>query len=885
MSLDIKALVAKLNRTCRAALEQAASDCVRQHHFAVELEHVLACLLAAPGTEFGIVLAQYDVDPGLVSSQLAAFLAGLKQGNTRTPALSPRILEVIEAAWLISSVQLGSTLVGSGALLFAMLDQDAARGALVESCPALVRIPRAALRSDLKQLVAGSAESAQPAPVPKSGPAAPAAAPGQAGADSALARFTQDMTASARAGRIDPILGRDDEIRQVIDILIRRRQNNPILTGEAGVGKTAVVEGLALRIAAGDVPPPLQEVTLRLLDLALLQAGAGLKGEFEERLKSVIAEVAASAKPVILFIDEAHTMIGAGGAAGQGDAANLLKPALARGELRTIAATTWAEYKRYFEKDPALARRFQVVKVGEPDEATAELMLRGLASRLEDHHKVRILDEAVSAAVRLSHRYITGRQLPDKAISVLDTACARVAVGMATAPAAIEDARLRVSTAEAEIARLDREERTGRDHAARLDHLRAVVAEGGVELETLQQRWDAERALAATIGERLAALERPAETAQDPAERAEAVAALRAELGELGSGSGGAMVPVWVDGETVAQVIAGWTGIPVGRLAQDEISAIRSLQARMGERLVGQDQALAAIARRIQIYHAGLAEVGKPVGVFLLAGPSGVGKTETALTLAELMYGGERALVVINMSEFQEAHTVALLKGAPPGYVGYGTGGILTEAVRRQPYSVVLLDEVEKAHPDVLEMFYQVFDKGHMEDAEGTAVDFRNCLFLLTSNLGTEELMRLCSGPLRPELDEAQAVLRPALLRRLKPALLGRMTVIPYYPVSDDVLRAIVGMKLDRLRRRLEAQHGAAMQFGPELAGTIAARCTEVDSGARNIDQILTGSLLPGLAELVLSRMAENQPFTAVTVGHDGASFTYAFEPAEVAPA
>jgi len=879
MSLDTKALIAKLGKPCRKALEEAAESCVSHTHFSVELEHLLLRLLARRDSEFAQILRYYEIDTDRVEAELLQALDTMKRGNGRTPTLAPRILEAIEAAWLISSVQLGSPVERSGALLLGILDRDTLRGAMAEAAPSLLLLPRDRLRADFVELVRNSAEDekaapgARPAAVAPAADPAVAAGPGPARDPGALGQFTIDLTANAREGRIDPILGRDAEIRQVIDILMRRRQNNPILTGEAGVGKTAVAEGLALRIAAGDVPEPLRNVTIRVLDLGLLQAGAGLKGEFEQRLKNVIAEVAASPTPIILFIDEAHTLIGAGGSAGQGDAANLLKPALARGELRTIAATTWAEYRKYFEKDPALARRFQVVKVAEPSEPAAEIMLRGLVGRTEAHHQVHILDEAVTAAVRLSHRYISGRQLPDKAISVLDTACARVAVAQASTPPAVEAAIRRTDVIEHEIRSLERDVQAGVDHSERLSGLHAELETAKAERAELEARWQREQEHAREL---LACLD---EAGRGEGGRAAALPELKRRLAEVQGEE--PMVPVWVDAAVVAGVIAGWTGIPVGRMLQSEMATMLSLETLMGERLVGQPQALEAIARRIRTHHAGLGDPEKPVGVFLLAGPSGVGKTETAITLADLMYGGERSLIVINMSEFQEAHTVALLKGAPPGYVGYGTGGILTEAVRRQPYSVILLDEIEKAHPDVLELFYQVFDKGRMEDSEGIEIDFRNTLILMTSNLGSTELIELAADSgTTPSVEAAVEAIRPILVRALKPALLARMVVVPYFPLADESLRRIVDLKLDRVRRRLSERHGAELRFAPDLARGIAARCLEVDSGARNVDHILTGTLLPQLSDRILSRMADGKPFRSIAVGLDGDGFTYTFDEA-----
>ncbi|MCE7959813.1 MAG: type VI secretion system ATPase TssH, partial [Acidobacteria bacterium ACB2] len=695
----------------------------------------------------------------------------------------------------------------------------------------------------------------------------------------ALDRFAQDLTARAAAGGMDPIVGRDDEIRQIIDVLMRRRQNNPILTGEAGVGKTAVVEGFALRIAAGDVPGPLKNVALRTLDLGLLQAGAGIKGEFENRLKSVIDEVKASPQPIILFIDEAHTMIGAGGSAGQNDAANLLKPALARGELRTMAATTWAEYKKYFEKDAALARRFQVVKVEEPTEPVAIVMMRALAKNLEKHHKgIRILDEAVESSVKLSHRYISGRQLPDKCVSVLDTACAKVAIGQAATPGPVEDTHRLIDQLTVEIDALEREAAVGADHAKRIDAAKAQKAEAEAKLKLLDEQWKKEIELVGKIREVREKLEASAGGGTAPEE----VEALRAEMGRLkadleaAQGDTPMMAPD-VNAQAIAEVIAGWTGIPVGKMQADEIETVRRLAPLLGERVIGQDHALQALAQKIQTSRAGLTDPRRPIGVFLLVGPSGVGKTETAITLADALYGGERNMVTINMSEFQESHTVSSLKGSPPGYVGYGEGGVLTEAVRRKPYSVVLLDEVEKAHPDVMELFYQVFDKGQMEDGEGREIDFKNTVILLTTNAETDQIMKLCSDPeTAPDPLKLVETIKPGLNKIFKPALLGRMSIIPYYPISEPVMRQIIKLQLGRIAKRLKENHDAAFTYDPAVVDEIAGRCKEVESGARNVDAILTRTVLPDMSGEFLSRMAEGKTIGSVHVRvGEGGKFVY----------
>ncbi len=888
MALEMRALVAKLDTACRNALEEAAQLCVSRTHFNVEVEHFLLRILETANDELTAILRYYEVPMPAAIAELRTSLDRLKRGNARTPAMSPLIQVLLETAWLTSSVDLDAKMTRPGAILLAFLEQDNLRGLARESCPSLLTIPRERLREALPELLrsvdrdrrqaakedakraAGQAfaeATGQTFDPPQATPvkAAPAATKG-----SAFDRFTIDLTAAAREGKMDPILGRDDEIRQAIDILMRRRQNNPILTGEAGVGKTAVVEGLAQRIASGNVPPALRDVSIRVLDIGLLQAGAGMRGEFEERLKQVITEVTSSPTPVILFIDEAHTIIGAGGAAGQGDAANLLKPALARGEMRTIAATTWAEYKRYIEKDPALARRFQVVKVEEPPEDTAILMVRGLVGNLEAHHGVRIQDSAVAAAVRLSARYLPGRQLPDKAISLLDTSCARAAMAQNAMPAELEAAHHRLLVVNEELRLLRREEAIGGDHGVRIKGLEAERAQLDEQREQLDARWQAESALVQSIHAMMAALHSGAEDAPDLTDLRRAQSDLEALQGDR------PMMPVCVDARLVGEVVSGWTGIPVGRMLRDELVSVLTLEDGMRRRLVGQDQALAAIARRMHTYRADLGEPQKPVGVFLLVGPSGVGKTETALTLADLLYGGERNVITVNMSEYQEAHTVAKLKGAPPGYVGFGAGGVLTEAVRRNPYAVLLLDEVEKAHPDVMDLFYQVFDKGVMEDGEGVEVSFRNTIILLTSNLGDDHLMRLCRDGAPPDVADAEAAVRPALQARFAPAFLARLTVVPYYPLDDAVIRSIVNLKLSRIVDRLNNHHRATLTFGAGVADAIAARCTEVESGARTVDHIVTHSLLPALSERILDHMVQARPFdtVAVDLGADG-GFVY----------
>jgi type VI secretion system protein VasG len=894
MSNDLSSLISKLNPICRRGLEGAAALCINQTHYDVEIEHLLLKLLEDDGTDILAILRHFDLDPANVIKELTKAMDGFKRGNGRTPALSPHLTRLIEAAWMQSSLTLGEGVIRSGSLLLALGADDSLRALLLTSSITLMRIPGEGLRAAARNILATTKESttrrrdADGEPIAGAAPGSgkPGERERRATNTPSLDQYTIDLTALAAEGKIDPAIGRDNEIRQVVDILLRRRQNNPILTGEAGVGKTAVVEGFADRVAKGDVPPMLRNASVRTLDLGLLQAGAGVKGEFEHRLKTVIEEVKASTRPIILFIDEAHTIIGAGGQAGQGDAANLLKPALARGELRTIAATTWAEYKKYIEKDPALARRFQVVKVEEPTEESAIAMLRSVANKLEHHHGVRILDEAVKDAVSLSHRYLPERRLPDKAISVLDTACSRVAIGQNGTPPAIEDARRTVDELAVELRIARREHLTATEVTSAVTDVAQDLAAARIRLAELEERWKEEAAAVAEIRgihTQLDELLEATETDEGERDRLNQILA-RLEKGLEAIQADFPMIPTNVDPEVVASVISGWTGIPVGRMMTDEIHTILTLREKLGERVVGQPEALDTIAKRIRTYRAGLDDPGKPVGVFLLAGPSGVGKTETAVTLAEVLFGGERNLITVNMSEFQEAHTVSSLKGAPPGYVGYGTGGVLTEAVRRRPYSVVLLDEVEKAHPDVLELFYQVFDKGMMEDGEGVAVDFKNTVIFLTSNVGSDALIRACppSGT-RPSQEELVALIRPELVARFKPALLGRMVIVPYLPLRDVEIREIVKLKLNKIERRVRDQHAAALTYTPQVVELITQRCTEVDTGARNVDHIVTHSMLPELSARVLDLVARGDRLGSAHLSVDStSSFVYELLAADV---
>jgi type VI secretion system protein VasG len=873
-TIDLKSLVGKLDDHCRRALEAAAGLTLSRSHYNVEIEHWLLKLVDGTGTDIPLVLRHYDLDEGRFRTDLNASLDKMRTGNARAPGLSPDIIELAKQAWLLASIEQGLTRLRSGHLIWALLADETLARRSRDVSSQLLRLQPDALKRDFDAILGGSSETATVLTAGEPGAAPTAGSAPRPAGTAALDQFTIDLTARARAGRIDPILGRDLEIRQVIDILTRRRQNNPILTGEAGVGKTAVVEGFALRIAAGDVPPALKDVTLRTLDLGLLQAGAGVKGEFENRLKSVIEETQASPKPIILFIDEAHTLIGAGGTAGQGDAANLLKPALARGELRTIAATTWAEYKKYFEKDAALTRRFQTVKVEEPTEAVAVAMIRGLVGTLEAHHKIRILDEALIAAVRLSARFIPSRQLPDKAVSLIDTACARAAMSQATIPAPIEDLQRRIALIDTEIGILQREEASGAEHAARIGELNEERVGANDRLGTLEKKWEDERSIVAEIAEARAALEAPDGALDRSAERAR-LTGLMERLHRI-QGEQPLIFPV-VDAQAVAEIVENWTGIPAGRMRSDEIRTVMNLKQAMEQRIIGQPHALEAVAQAIQTSRAKLTDPRKPIGVFLMVGTSGTGKTETALTLANLLYGGEQNLTTINMTEFKEEHKVSLLMGSPPGYIGYGEGGILTEAVRRRPYSVLLLDEMEKAHPGVQDVFFQVFDKGNMKDGEGRDIDFKNTVIVMTSNAGTDLITKLFADPdTAPDAAGLAEALRPELMKYFRPAFLGRVTLVPYFPLSDAIIRQIVDLQLARIRARVWDSYRATFVYNVSVAEAIAARCKESSSGARNIENILSRTLLPELSAQVLARLADGFLLSRVTVDTDSAgAFSY----------
>jgi type VI secretion system protein VasG len=874
------ALFGKLDELSYRALESATVFCKMRGNPYVELSHWLHQLLQQPDSDLHRIVRHYEIDSARLSRDLLEALDRLPRGATSVSDLSVHVEEATERGWLFASLKFDSTRVRTGHLAVGMTKTNGLRNALAAISRELLKISPDDLVVKLEKIIAGSPEErmapAAPAGDSKAAGADGPVAPAALGRQEALAKYAVDLTERARKKEIDSIVGRDEEIRQIVHVLMRRRQNNPILTGEAGVGKTAVVEGLAVRIAAGDVPPALKDVSLRALDIGLLQAGASMKGEFENRLRQVIEEVQSSPRPIILFIDEAHTLIGAGGAAGTGDAANLLKPALARGTLRTIAATTWAEYKKHIEKDPALTRRFQVVAVDEPSEEKAILMMRGGAGALESHHKVQLLDEAIHAAVHLSHRYIPDRQLPDKSVSLLDTACARVAISQNSIPPPVEDARRSIEALETELALIDRELAVGIDTGDRKPEAETALAEVRSRLEGVEHRWKAEKALVDRILAIRDALRKDGEAA-DRQEKLAELGGLEKEL-EMMQGDDPLILP-GVDEQAVAAVVSDWTGIPVGRMVRNEIETILGLAGLLGKRVVGQSHGLELVAKRIQTARAGLENPNKPIGVFLLVGPSGVGKTETALAIAETLYGGEQNVITINMSEFQEAHTVSTLKGSPPGYVGYGEGGVLTEAVRRRPYSVVLLDEVEKAHPDVHELFFQVFDKGWMEDGQGVRIDFKNTIILLTSNAGSDVLMRLCqNGRERPADSDLQAAIRPSLLKVFPAALLGRMVVIPYYPLSDEMLGGIVRLQLDRIKGRVEDQYEIPFTYDQSAVDLITSRCTEVESGGRMIDAVLTNSLLPHMSRELLRRRLDGTPAKKAEVTAKGGQFAIAFE-------
>jgi type VI secretion system protein VasG len=857
-----RTLLRKLDATCTRALERAASACIASRHYEVTVEHLLYALIDDPGSDVHAILEAFRVDPTHGRASLQRVLADLRSGNAGKPTFSMLLLEWVQDAWVLASTELGETRVRSGAL-FARLAASASRYSATD-LPFLSLIPRDQLRTELAVLTSTSAESAELAAkgeggakegeAPRAGSATSLGAP-----DGPLARYTSDLTQRAKDGHLDPVFGREPEIRQLVDILMRRRKNNPMIVGEAGVGKTALVEGLALRIAEGTVPAQLRDVALLSLDLGALQAGAGVKGEFEQRLKGVIQEVKSSPRPIVLFIDEAHTLIGAGGPQGGGDAANMLKPALARGELRTIAATTWAEFKRYFEKDAALERRFQPVKVDEPSIEVATLMLRGVARRFEESHGVVIQDEAVSAAVELSSRYLAGRQLPDKAVDLLDTSASRVKVLRAAPPAVLEDARAQLAGVERELEALLHDEKAGIDvEAERRVRLEARKAELQASAAKYEQLVTEQLAIVARIDELRAG---DASLRPQLREQLELLRAIKRE--DL-------LVHADVDEKVVAAVISDWTGIPAGKMVKDDVKAILELEDRLRLRVRGQDPALAALGRELRAARSDLKSPNTPLGVFLLVGPSGVGKTETALGLADVLFGGERFIVTINMSEFQERHTVSRLIGSPPGYVGYGEGGVLTEAVRQRPYSVVLLDEVEKADREVLNLFYQVFDKGMLSDGEGRVIDFKNTVVVMTSNLATQLITDAAPpGSVPPSSEDLVSLVKPTLSAHFKPALLARMTVVPYVPIGPEALASIARMKLDAIARRAQESHGIELVVDDAVVKTIADRCREVDSGARNVDHILRGTVLPMVSMRILESIADEKPASKLRLSLD----------------
>ncbi|XZE46777.1 type VI secretion system ATPase TssH [Pirellulaceae bacterium SH467] len=898
-------LFGKLNSLCFKAIESATTFCKLRGNPYVEVVHWLHQILQLQDSDLHKIIRHYELNPAKLSKDFTDALDRLPRGATSISDLSSHVDDTVERAWIYASLMFNQTSIRSGHLMLGILKTGSLRSVLLGISREFEKVKVESLSDEFGKITGGSPEDHLGGEASGGGAApgeASGAMPGASQSAEALQKFTVDLTEQARNGKIDPIVGRDDEIRQVVDILMRRRQNNPLLTGEAGVGKTAVVEGLALRIASGDVPPSLRDVSLRTLDVGLLQAGASMKGEFEERLKQVIEAVQSSEKPIILFIDEAHTLVGAGGAAGTGDAANLLKPALARGSLRTVAATTWAEYKKHIEKDPALTRRFQVVQVEEPSEEKAILMMRKLASTLEKHHRVQIFDEAIEAAVRLSHRYIPSRQLPDKSVSLLDTAAARVAVSQHAVPAQVDDCRRKIEALETELEIIAREKAVGAPRDEREHVVREWLLAEQVRLEGLEERWHSEKKLVDDIlkiraklrgdsgkveGTQTKLEEQADQVVKEgegsklnDAQREKLLTILKdyqQKLGEL-QGENPLILPT-VDEQAVASVVADWTGIPVGRMVKNEIEAVLKLGETLNKRVIGQRHALDMIAKRIETTRAKLDNPNKPIGVFMLAGPSGVGKTETALALAESLYGGEQNIVTINMSEFQEAHTVSTLKGAPPGYVGYGEGGILTEAVRRKPYSVVLLDEVEKAHSDVHEIFFQVFDKGIMEDGEGRLIDFKNTLILLTTNVGSDLIMNLCKDPdLMPSPEGIAKALREPLLQVFPAALLGRIVTIPYYPLSDDMIANICKLQLRRIESRIVENHKVPFEYSEDVVRLIVERCTELESGGRMIDAILTNTMLPAISREMLSRLMNGQKVSRVNIEVQNGELSYLFD-------
>jgi len=892
ITIDLKSLVGRLNETSRNALEGAAGLCLARTHYNVEIEHWLLKLLEIPDSDLLALLEKFEIDLGKLHQELNRELDRIKGGNTRAPALSPSIVDITKNAWMLASVEYGHPIATSAHILTALMLDDNLRRSTVASSGELKKIKPESLREVAKTIVGTTSESISTAIGDTSSNNGNTAS-GMPSKTPSLDKFTINLTEDAKQGKIDAILGRDDEIRQIIDILIRRRQNNPILTGEAGVGKTAVVEGFALRIVSGDVPEPLKGVCVRTLDLGLLQAGASVKGEFENRLKSVIAEVKASPQPIVMFIDEAHTLIGAGGKEGQGDAANLLKPALARGELRTIAATTWAEYKKYFERDPALTRRFQVVKIEEPSEEKAINMMRSISEVLQSHHGVRIMDEAIIDSVKLSSRYITSRQLPDKSVSLLDTACARVSLSQSSTPATVENTRRNITQCITTIKSLERENATLGNHDKQINELKDEKKELEALLVAQEAQWEKEQGKVSQIHhlqkqieedfnaqslskEALKKKEAPKQLSDEKRQKIKnELHLLMKEITEIQGNS--PMIQVNVGSQSIAEVVANWTGIPVGKMVADEIESIMDLKNTLEKRVIGQSHALSAVAESIRTSRAGLTDPRKPVGVFFMVGPSGVGKTETAIALAEVLYGGEQNITCINMSEFKEEHKVSMLLGSPPGYVGYGEGGVLTEAARRKPHSIILLDEMEKAHPGVQDIFYNLFDKGTIKDGEGRDIDFRNTIIIMTSNAGEEHIRAMCAqSEERPDPDVLLDNFRPQLLNYFKPAFLGRTTVIPYYPLGDEDLIKISKINMNRIAKRIRNHYDADFSYDDDVMLHIVARCQEVDTGARNIENILTRTMLPEMAIECLSRLSNNQEISKIHVGvTEEGPFTY----------
>lgn len=868
-------LFGKLDSTAYKAIESATLFCKMRGNPFVELSHWIHQILQQDASDLRRILTHFDVDAARLAKDLTQSLDRLPRGATSVSDLSMHVEESVERGWVYASLMFGVGKVRTGHLLVGWLKTPSLRNQLNAMSREFAKLDGEKIAGDFAAATHGSCE--QDSPTETATASSDGTAPAVLGKQDALRKYSVDLVAQAKGA--DPIVGRDEEIRQLIQVLLRRRQNNPILTGEAGVGKTAVVEGFAQRIASGDVPPALQGVELRSLDIGLLQAGASMKGEFESRLRHVIDEVQAATTPVILFIDEAHTLVGAGGKEGTGDAANLLKPALARGKLRTVAATTWAEYKKYIEPDPALTRRFQVVQVDEPNTVNAVRMLRATSGALESHHKIQVLDEALEAAVSLSKRFIPERQLPDKAVSLLDTACARVAVSQHGVPPEVEDCRRMLSALKTESQIVQRELDVGGGSAARLGEIKALSQVEQKGLDELEARWSSEKSLIGRILEIRATLRATSSNAEQSPEADRTALlqeqdGLQAELQQLQGET--PMILASVGAPAIAAVVADWTGIPMGRMAKSEIETVLSLAEHLESRVIGQGHALKMIARRIQTARAGLENPSKPIGVFLLAGPSGVGKTETAMSLGEALYGGEQNVITINMSEFQEAHSVSTLKGAPPGYVGFGEGGVLTEAVRRRPYSVVLLDEVEKAHPDVHEIFFQVFDKGWMEDGQGVRIDFRNTIIILTSNVGSDVVMDLCSES-RPEPEVVTEAIRPALGQAFPAALIGRMVTIPYYPLNDDVLGTIVRLQLNRVSTRVKERYGVPLSYDDSVVQLIISRCTELESGGRMIDAVLTNTLLPEISQELLMRTLDGEDLLSVGVKAENGKFNYEF--------